>query len=59
MFLIKQGNRVCVAMLDLNGFDDELKILSGTTANVEKLDGLRARLGDDPANWMASFLKKG
>jgi type IV secretion system protein VirB4 len=58
MFLIKQGGIVSVAMLDLNGFRDELKILSGTTANIARLDALRARHGDDPANWMEDFLKE-
>jgi type IV secretion system protein VirB4 len=56
MFLVKQGSTVSIATLDLRGFDDELKILSGTTANVEKLDQLRKRLGDDPANWLKPFL---
>ena len=58
MFLIKQGSVVSLATLDLRGFDDELKILSGTTANVEKLDVLRARLGDDPTAWMQPFLEE-
>ena len=55
-FLIKQGNAVAVATLDLKGFTDELKILSGTTDNVLRLDSLRARLGDDPCVWMTPFL---
>lgn len=56
MFLIKQGHTVTVAKLDLTGFDDELRVLSGTTDNVERLERLRARLGDDPADWLQSFI---
>jgi type IV secretion system protein VirB4 len=58
MFIIKQGDSVSVGTLDLRGFDDELKILSGTTANVAKLDVLRERLGDDPKNWLKPFLQQ-
>jgi type IV secretion system protein VirB4 len=58
MFIIKQGDSVSVGTLDLRGFDDELKILSGTTANVAKLDALRERVGDDPENWLKPFLQQ-
>lgn len=57
MFLVKQGHTVTVAKLDLKGFDDELRVLSGTTDNVERLERLRARLGDDPAAWLQPFMK--
>ncbi|WP_292938083.1 VirB4 family type IV secretion/conjugal transfer ATPase [Noviherbaspirillum sp.] len=57
MFVVKQGGTVFVATLDLKGFDDELKILSGTTANIAKLDELRKRVGDDPGNWIHKFLE--
>ena len=57
MFLLKQGHDVTVAMLDLHGFKDELTVLSGTTDNVERLDRLRERLGDDPKNWLQPFIK--
>jgi len=57
MFLIKQGQNVAIATLDLNGFDDELKILSGTSDNVARLDSLRARLGDNPGAWIAPFIR--
>jgi type IV secretion system protein VirB4 len=56
-FVIVQGGRVSVAKLDLRGFDDELQILSGTTANVDRLDRLRARLGDEPKAWMPAFVR--
>lgn len=56
MFLIKQGHTVSIAKLDLNGFSKELKVLSGTTDNVERLERIRARLGDDPQNWLDAFM---
>jgi type IV secretion system protein VirB4 len=57
LFVVKQGHQVSVARLDLRGFGDELQLLSGTTANVQRLDRLRARLGDDPIHWMQPFLR--
>jgi type IV secretion system protein VirB4 len=56
-FLIKQGHSVTVAKLDLQGFNDELKVLSGSTDNVERLDRLRSRLGDDPSAWLEPFVQ--
>lgn len=58
MFLIKQGASVSIAMLDLKGFGDELKILSGTTANVATLERLRAHYGEHPDQWISHFLKE-
>jgi type IV secretion system protein VirB4 len=46
-----------VAELDLGGFDDELAILSGKTANVELLDTILASsdAGAYPADWLPVF----
>lgn len=57
-FLIKQGSNVSVATLDLKGLKDELKLLSGSTDNIEKLDKIRAIYGDNPDAWMAPFLER-
>lgn len=57
-FLIKQGSNVSVATLDLKGLKDELKLLSGSLDNVEKLDKIRAVYGDNPDAWMAPFLER-
>ena len=57
MFVIKQGQNVSIAMLDLRGFNDELKVLSGTTDSVERLDKLRMRLGENPAAWLDAFTR--
>ena len=54
-FLIKQGHKAVLAKLDLNGFDDELAILSGTTENIALLDAIRKRVGDDPSVWLPVF----
>lgn len=57
-FLIKQGDNSAVAELNLYGFNDELKILSGTTDNAELLDNIRAEVGDDPRQWMPVFFER-
>jgi type IV secretion system protein VirB4 len=57
-FVLKQGHNSVVAELDLNGFDDELAILSGRTANVELLDAIRAEVGDDVENWLPIFQQR-
>ncbi len=54
-FIVKQGHNSVVAELNLGGFDDELAILSGRTANVELVDTIRAQTGDDPEAWMPRF----
>lgn len=53
--IVKQGHNSVVAELDLSGFDDELAILSGRTANVELADAIRAQAGDDPEIWLPFF----
>ena len=61
-FLIKQGHASVVAELDLSGFDDELAILSGRTANVRLAELIRDEREhtDDSsdADWMAAFHKR-
>lgn len=54
-FLIKQGQKSVVAQLDLAGMDDEISVLSGTTANVELLAEIRKEVGEDPKDWMPIF----
>jgi len=57
MFMLKQGGNVSIATLNLNGFNDDLKILSGTTENIEKLNQLRKLHGDAPELWFNEFLE--
>ncbi|OCP21401.1 MULTISPECIES: VirB4 family type IV secretion system protein [unclassified Ensifer] len=54
-FIVKQGHNSVVAELNLAGFDDELAVLSGRTANVELADRIRADVGDDPSVWLPLF----
>jgi type IV secretion system protein VirB4 len=56
--LIKQGDDAVVVQLDLAGMDEELAVLSGTSANVNLLDSIRADVGDDPDDWMPLFLEQ-
>lgn len=55
-FLCKQGATSAICSFDLGGLDDMLKVLSGTTENVARLDQIRADVGDDPAAWLPVFL---
>lgn len=54
-FLIKQGLNSVVAELRLDGLDDDLAVLSGRAETVDLLDRIRARHGDDPAQWLEPF----
>lgn len=57
-FLVKQGQSSAICRFDLGGLDEVLSIVSGTTENVLLLDEIRATLGDDPRDWMPSFLEQ-
>lgn len=54
-FLVKQGPRSAICLLDLSGFDDELAVLSSTTATVELLAEILPVTGHDPAAWLPVF----
>ena len=56
--LIRKGGHSVVARLDLSEMPGALKILAGRERSVRELDGLRARVGDDPAAWLPFFLGK-
>ncbi|MBC2806394.1 hypothetical protein C3Y94_024870, partial [Rhizobium ruizarguesonis] len=47
-----------VAELNLRGFDDELDILSGRTANVELAEAIRAQVGDRLEDWLPVFQQR-
>lgn len=57
-FIVKQGHNSVVAELNLNGFDDELAILSGRTANIELADAIRAELGEGREDWLSVFQQR-
>ncbi len=54
-FLVKQGHNSVVAELNLQGFDDELAVISGTTENVGLVNKIIESAGDDPATWLPLF----
>lgn len=54
-FLIKQGLNSVVAELRLDGLEDQLAVLSGRTETVDLLDRIRARVGDQPQDWLDPF----
>jgi len=55
-FLVKQGRSSAICELDLTSLEDFVTVLSGTTDNVALLDGIRARVGDDPEAWLPLLL---
>jgi type IV secretion/conjugal transfer VirB4 family ATPase len=55
LFLVKQEKTSALAGLNLQGFDKELSILSGSTDNVALLHNIMAEVGEDPENWMPLF----
>jgi type IV secretion system protein VirB4 len=58
--LIKQGHASVVTELDLSGFDDDLAILSGRTANVQLAEHIRDTIAqsDSGEDWMTEFQKR-
>lgn len=55
MFLVKQNSHSVVAWLDLEGFDDELALLSGTTENIALADSVIKEYSSDPEKWIPEF----
>jgi type IV secretion system protein VirB4 len=64
MFLVKQGDKSMLCMLDLGpfgpkeareNFDDELAILSGDSTINELIELAIATVGDDPEVWEPWF----
>jgi type IV secretion system protein VirB4 len=56
-FLIKHGSDSVVARLNLSGMPDLLTVLSGRESTVRRLDDLRTRYGDAPADWLPRLLE--
>ncbi len=57
-FLVKQGNDVVVARIDLSGMDDVINVLSARAETVSVLDEIRKEYGDEPEAWMAPFQER-
>jgi type IV secretion system protein VirB4 len=54
-FLVKHGNDSVIARLDLSAMPDLVKVLSGRKETIEECEALRARLGDEPEQWLSKF----
>ena len=46
-----------ICSLNLGAFPKALKVLSGSTDNIEKLHGLLLKYGSDPEQWLPHFLE--
>ena len=57
-FLLKQGNDVVVARIDLGGMENVIPVLSGRAETVTLLDSIRKEHGENPDVWLPIFLKK-
>ena len=57
-FLIKQDASGVIARIDLAGMGDVVNILSGRADTVRLLDRIRARVGDNPLQWIPIFWRE-
>jgi type IV secretory pathway VirB4 component len=57
MFLIKQGHHSVVCQLDLQGFDAQLRVISGRASEVEYVHRLIAGSGSRPDQWLPQFMR--
>ncbi|RJY13310.1 VirB4 family type IV secretion/conjugal transfer ATPase [Parashewanella spongiae] len=56
-FLVKRGHDSIVTGLDLQNFDEELAVISGTTDKVTLLHQLVSDVGSDPKDWLPLYFK--
>ncbi|HEY6641063.1 VirB4 family type IV secretion/conjugal transfer ATPase [Povalibacter sp.] len=54
--LVKQGHASVVCQLDLKGFEDELRVISGRKTSVEQMHAAISAVGSDPEIWLPQFL---
>jgi type IV secretion system protein VirB4 len=57
-FLVKQGHASAICEMDLAGLEDFVTVLSATTDNIALLDSIRARVGDDPFQWLPVLIQE-
>lgn len=57
-FLVKQSNTSAFAKLDLHGFEDHLKIYSGSDTEISVCESVRLRVGNNPNDWIPELLKE-
>jgi len=56
LFLVKHAHHSVVCQLDLKGFDDELKVISGRVADVSRMNDIIGAHGAEPAAWLPIFM---
>ena len=56
-FLFKQENESAIGRLNLEGMEDFIRIFSGNKANNELCQSIRAKVGDNPRDWLPLFLE--
>ncbi|RLV58381.1 VirB4 family type IV secretion/conjugal transfer ATPase [Parashewanella curva] len=54
-FIVKQGQSSSVNTLNLNGFDEELAVISGTCDKVQLMTQLIEQVGDEPTQWLPLY----
>lgn len=57
-FAVKQGKQWALAKLDLYGFNDEIAVLSGTSANLLKMQEAINETDNNPEHWLPVFYAK-
>lgn len=57
-FLVKQGNDVVIARIDLSGMEEIIHVLSGRAETVRLLDKIREEVGDNPDDWLPIFYER-
>ena len=55
-FLLKQGLQSVVCQLDLRGFDAELRVISGRTSELARMQALMRTRGAEPGRWLDAFM---
>jgi type IV secretion system protein VirB4 len=57
-FLVKQGNQSAFATLDLQGFQDEMVVLSSTPENIILMEQAIEEHGENPDAWLRPLQEK-
>jgi type IV secretion system protein VirB4 len=55
-FLVKQSHHSVVCELDLRGFEAELAVMSGRSAQLARMRQIISARGAEPARWLPSFM---
>jgi type IV secretion system protein VirB4 len=58
MFLVKQAHHSVVCQLDLQGFDGELKVISGRAGHGVEMQETISSTGPDPRAWLPPFMAR-